>query len=83
MTTVTVKLFGPQAALAQQREVVAEVASARPTAGEVLGAVASACPALAASIQGSRLAVNHAFVSADDLVEPNDEFALIGMLGGG
>lgn len=80
---ITVKLFGPQAALAQQREVVAEVASDTPTAREVMGAVAEACPALTASIGGSRLAVNHAFVSAEDAVAPGDEVALIGILGGG
>jgi len=83
MATLTVKLFGPQAQLAQLREVTVDVESDRVTAELLLSAVASACPALADSIGHSKLAVNHAYVGPADTVAPGDEVALIGMLGGG
>jgi molybdopterin converting factor small subunit len=79
----TVKLFGPQARLAQQREVEVEVAGDSTQAREVLAAVGAACPALGESLASSRLAVNHAFAPGDTPVRPGDEVALIGMLGGG
>ncbi|MFI4861935.1 MAG: MoaD/ThiS family protein [Phycisphaerales bacterium JB063] len=83
MTTITVKLFGPQARLAQRREVQAACASDTPTAEQVIHAVALACPELAEHLGSSRLAVNHAFVTPTDPVQAHDEVALIGMLGGG
>ena len=70
MATVTVKLFGPQAQLAKQRELAIAVDASNLTAAQLLSTIAATCPALADSIVGSKLAVNH-------------EVALIGMLGGG
>ncbi|MEM9414831.1 MAG: MoaD/ThiS family protein [Planctomycetota bacterium] len=83
MTTITVKLFGPQARLAQKREVLAACASDTPTAGEVLEAVGEACPILAEHLDNSKLAVNHELVTSTDPVRTGDEVAVIGMLGGG
>ncbi|XAL99900.1 MoaD/ThiS family protein [Phycisphaeraceae bacterium D3-23] len=83
MTTITVKLFGPQARLAQKREVAARCTTDAPTASEVLAAVAEACPALAEHIGNSKLAVNHELVKPADPVCAGDEVAVIGMLGGG
>lgn len=83
MPTLTVKLFGPQARLAEQRELVVEVDADPPTAAAVLAAVSSACPAISGSVPASKLAVNHAVAEPTDTVQPGDELALIGMLGGG
>jgi len=81
---ILVKLFGPQARLAGKPEVRLEVDDAQATCGGVLRALADTEPAfLAASIGSSRLAVNHAFVAADHRITPDDEVALIGLIGGG
>lgn len=83
MAQYTVKLFGPQARLAQQREVVVELGGDAMEASEILAAVGAACPAIVETLPSSRLAVNHAFVETDAVVRPSDEVALIGMVGGG
>lgn len=78
---VKVKLFGPQAALAGTREVEVEVSNA--TAGGVKAALASALPAIAATVGPSRMAINHEFAADADPVRETDEVALIGMVSGG
>lgn len=83
MTTLTVKLFGPQAQLAKQREVVVEVDTDHPIAADVLDALLAACPQLAKSMATSKLAVNQDIAGELAPVSPGDELALIGMLGGG
>ncbi|QDT69194.1 ThiS family protein [Planctomycetes bacterium MalM25] len=74
-------LFGPQAALAGEREII--VTAEEPTAGRVLEALAQASETLAPSLAASRLAVNHKFVGDEHPIRPGDEVALIGMVSGG
>ncbi len=84
--TVTVKLFGPQAALAGRREVAVVLTrngEEAATAGGVLAGLGEAVPALRGSLAQSRLAVNREFAAAGDAVRPGDEVALIGMVSGG
>lgn len=78
---VTVLLFGPQAALAGVRQLRLDVPEG--TVAGVRAALAAACPALAASLASSRLAVNQEFAGDADLVSASDEIALIGMVSGG
>ncbi len=81
-TAITVKLFGPQAQLAQAREVRLDLAEA-PTVGALRAALAEAKPALAPTLAASRVAVNHEFATDCDMISTKDEVALIGMVGGG
>ena len=80
--TIAVKLFGPQAQLAGAREVRVEVGDGA-TGAAVLAALGEAVPALRESLNGSRLAVDHAYVSEGQAIRPGQEVALIGMVSGG
>lgn len=80
---VDVLLFGPQATLVQADRVAVTVDSQQVTAAALLGALAESAPALAASLETSRLAVNHAYAQANDIITSDDEVALIGMVSGG
>lgn len=80
---IRIKLFGPQAALLERREVVLSLPDAGPTVAEVREALGVAAPALAASLPHSRLAVNHTFADERQAIAANDELALIGMVSGG
>ena len=78
-----VKIFGPQALLAETRACKITITGDRTSAAEVLKAVADAYPSLASSIESSRLAVNQEFASPEQPVMAQDELALIGMISGG
>jgi len=80
---VDVLLFGPQAAMAQADSIVVELNTVTATVSQVLSALREAAPALASSLDTSRLAVNHAYACADDYITRDDEVALIGMVSGG
>lgn len=79
---VRVLLFGPAAAAVGCGEVVVQ-ARAGATCGEVLEAVAAAEPRIAEVARGGRLAVNHKFAEARQVVKDGDEVALIVMVSGG
>lgn len=79
--SVTVLLFGPQAALAGARTLRLDVPCG--TVAGVRQALAQACPALASSLPASRFAVNQEFAADGDAVRSFDEIALIGMVSGG
>lgn len=80
--TITVKLFGPQAALVGAGEVQVEVDE--PATGPLIrDALRVAAPALRDSLGGSRLAVDHEYVDDDARIDGNREVALIGMVSGG
>jgi len=79
---VQVKLFGPQAVLAEARVVTVRVGDGA-TGRDLRRALAQAVPALAQSLPGSRLAINHAYAADDQVVTAADEVALIGMVSGG
>ena len=80
---IEVRLFGPQAQRAGGRSVHVEVPDARPTCVEVRRALAEAAPALADSLPGSWLAVNHEYAEESRVIASTDEVALIGMISGG
>ena len=80
---IRVKLFGPQAQLVGSRQLEVELPGQRATVRQVLSGLQDREPRLAASLPGSRIAVNHVFVAADSPVGADDEVALIGMVSGG
>lgn len=80
---IDVLLFGPQAELAQTDRVAVQIDSADATVTLVMTELATAVPALAESLESSRLAVNHAYAASDDAITSGDEVALIGMVSGG
>ena len=80
---VCVKLFGPQAHLVGKRELEVELPGEQATARQILSGLEDCEPRLAASLGGSRIAVNQAFVASDAVIGADDEVALIGMVGGG
>lgn len=80
---VSVLLFGPQATLAGARSVEVDTVGEAPTANEVLAALREAAPALTGSLASSRLAINHEFAADNQIIQPGDEVAIIGMVSGG
>lgn len=76
-------LFGPQAQLAETRQVALRFDRDAVTAADVLAALRDAAPRLSDSLGTSRLAVDHEFAAADRVIAPGDEVALIGMVSGG
>ena len=83
LTRLTVKLFGPQALEAGAREVDLHLAEGGVTVTELRRLLAESQPAIAATLPGSRIAINHEFAGENDVVRPGDEVAVIGMLSGG
>lgn len=84
---VDVLLFGPLAdSMGEDRVAVeCEIAPSAPgpTVAEVLAALAVRNPTFQAALSGARLAVNHAFASPEAVIGPEDEVALIALVGGG
>jgi molybdopterin converting factor small subunit len=77
-----VRLFGPLARAAGSPELVVETED-HPTPEHLRDAAARQFPALAPQIARCRVAVNHAFASADQAIRTHDEVALVGFVGGG
>ena len=50
---------------------------------DVLAEIAARHPELAPTMGAARLAVNHALATPDTTIGPDDEVALIALLGGG
>lgn len=79
---VNVLLFGPQAAIAGRRELPIDLPPDA-TVDDALVALGDAAPGLIDSLDTSRLAVNHEFAPAAQVLTATDEVALIGMVSGG
>lgn len=79
---IRVRVFGPQAAIVGGAELEIDVASPVTVAG-VLRGIETGYPELAGSIGSSRIAVNHEFAAGEEVIRPDDEVALIGMISGG
>lgn len=80
---VTIKLFGPQAQAAGQRSVELDLPGPAATCTELRERLSEACPALAATLPGCRVAVNHEFATEGTRIKAGDEVALIGQVSGG
>lgn len=80
--TLRVLIFGPQAAKAGRDHVAVTLAGDR-TCAAVIRAIAEACPVLAPTLAGARVAVNSRFADPEHIVREGDEIALIGMVSGG
>ncbi len=80
---LTVKLFGPEAALVGRSEVEVELGPGQATCADLRQGLASAQPRLAAALGRCRLAVNHEFAGDEVELKPGDEVALIGLVSGG
>ena len=79
---ITVLLFGGAAEIAGASSVRVEV-EREPVSAEVLAALARSVPALERVLPSARLAVNHEFARADQVIRDGDEAALIAMVSGG
>lgn len=80
---IEILLFGPQAKLAQTDRVAVQIDEDAPTVGSAMRALHDALPALRPTLEVSRLAVNHAYATDEDMLNASDEVALIGMVSGG
>jgi len=80
-----VRLFGPaaQAARADRVRVRWSTSDRRPSPRELLAALGEQHPAVGFALGSARLAVNHAFAAESSRVSPEDEVALIALVGGG
>lgn len=81
--TITVKLFGPQAQMAGQRELVLDFPASQINCGELRAAMARCHSRLAPTLASSRFAINQSFATDADAIHPGDEVALIGLISGG
>ncbi|MEM9110197.1 MAG: MoaD/ThiS family protein [Planctomycetota bacterium] len=80
---IQVLLFGPQAVITGRDRVLVEVDGVAPTPASVKDALRQALPQLAATLDQSRLAINHQYTMEDTPLCESDEVALIGMVSGG
>ena len=80
--TIRVLIFGSLARELSCKDIAVDVAEPA-TVRDVNQALAAKHPFKAAFFQSARLAVNHAFAKPDAPVQPNDEVALIELVGGG
>jgi len=81
---VTVRLFGPQARMADRDSIVIELPETEPTCARLREALSEAAPQLNGSLAGSRFAVNYEYVVDERTqIHASDEVALIGMVSGG
>ena len=83
MSELTVRLFGPQAAMVGRSSVTLPLEGPAITCGRLRETLARVEPALAASLPASRFAVNHEYADDEQTVSEADEVALVGMIGGG
>ncbi|NNJ24237.1 MoaD/ThiS family protein [Alienimonas chondri] len=79
---LTVRLFGPQARLAGADAVTITLPE-NATVAEIRSGLSEACEPLRPSLSGSRIAVNHEYVSESEPVAFDAEVALIGLVSGG
>lgn len=79
------RLFGPaaQAARADRVRVRWSTSDRRPSPRELLAALGEQHPVVGFALGSARLAVNHAFAAESSRVSPEDEVALIALVGGG
>ncbi len=80
MASYRILLFGPQATLADAREIKINIEADSITAADLMSKIGEQIPAIKPSLATTRLAINHEFVSADDTVDTSSEIALIGMI---
>ena len=80
--TIRVLIFGSLARELSCKDIAVDVSKSA-TVCDINQALASKHPSKAAFFQSARLAVNHAFAKPDAPVQPNDEVALIELVGGG
>ena len=79
---IEVKIFGPQARLAQRSSIRIALEPAA-TCEALRAKLAEAEPELAPSLPRSRFAINHEFAAESQAIREGDEVALIGMVSGG
>ncbi|QDT17438.1 MoaD/ThiS family protein [Alienimonas californiensis] len=80
--TVAVRLFGPQARLAEADQ-IAVLLTEGATVAELRAELSAACEPLRASLKSSRIAVDHEYAGDADVIPPGAEVALIGLVSGG
>ena len=80
--TISVKLFGPQAALAGA-DAVDVLTPETVNAQNLKRLLGETAPRLLASLPASRIAIDHAYAAPDDPVPAGTEVALIGLVSGG
>lgn len=81
--TLTVKIFGPLAAAAGGHELVVHPQAEPLTCAGLRGFLMQQTPQLAALLPACRFAINHAYADEAQVIHPEDEVALIGLVSGG
>jgi molybdopterin converting factor small subunit len=79
---INVKLFGPEAHVAGQRQIIVQ-ADEPVTCRSLAEQIGRQHPRLAAALPRCRFAVNHEFARPEDPIRAGDEVALIGQVSGG
>ena len=79
---IRIRVFGQLAQAAGSSAIELTVAQGA-TCSAVRRQLATAVPALAPHLQGCRFAINHAFATEQQQVNPEEEIALIGLVCGG
>jgi molybdopterin converting factor small subunit len=80
---LTIRLFGPEAQLANANELTVRVEEDPITCAGLREKLAKCEPRLADSLKTARFAVNFEFATEDRLIRFGDELALIGSVSGG
>jgi len=79
---IRVLLFGP-VAMATGTDSIAVTLAASPNCADLLRAMGEQWPGLRRFAEFARVAVNHRYADASELIAPDDEVALICMVSGG
>lgn len=78
---IRILLFGAEAAALTRPDVTVEVDP--PTCRALREQLSSSYPALRGHLASARFAINNDFAAPDQVIQPGDEVALIGLVGGG
>ncbi|MEI8195309.1 MAG: MoaD/ThiS family protein [Phycisphaerae bacterium] len=81
--TCTVKIFGPLAAAAGDRELVVQTDQNQLTCTQLRALLTRQIPQISALLPACRFAINHAYAEESQVIRPEDEVALIGLVSGG
>ncbi len=80
---IDVQVFGPIRRRLGRSSAAIVLEEASPTCRRLRDALEKCEPGLAAFLPACRLAVNHEFATEEQVIQPGDEVALIGLVSGG
>ncbi|QQE09986.1 MoaD/ThiS family protein [Planctomycetota bacterium] len=80
---INVHLFGPYIQVAGADTILVNISSSNIMCNDLMNAIRDQYPDLAPYVNNSRLAINHTYAQSDQLITPDEEIALIGLVSGG